>query len=97
MTPLNVNMKLFPPPPSALGHSSTLRNTCDCIDIWDKAALQELPSCSSWGTLFIHAASANAKGLHSSIYRWRNGQKGELNKEEGTEEWKGRHVCRKST
>jgi len=45
----------------------------------------------------IHAASANAKGLHGSIYRWRNGQKGELNKEEGTEEWKGRHVCRKST
>lgn len=53
MTPLSVNMKLFPPPPSALGHSSTLRNTCDCIDIWDKAALQELPSCSSWGTLFM--------------------------------------------
>lgn len=49
--PLNVNLKLFPPPLSALGHSSTLRNTCDCTNIWDKAALRELPSCSSWGTL----------------------------------------------
>lgn len=41
----------FPPPLSAPGRSSTLGNMCDCTNIWDKAALQELPNCSSWGTL----------------------------------------------